>query len=87
MIDWDEAFEYLPGLTVELKSRPGVVDTVVGYDLTMVPPIWLKNDPCPRYPHELRVVSRSSVQACSLNADIASNQNQAGSNPGLLSIR
>jgi hypothetical protein len=66
-IDWDEAFEYLPGLTVELKSCPGKLDVVVGYDLTMVPPIWLEQDPCPRYPHELRTISCTQVQACTLN--------------------
>jgi hypothetical protein len=68
-IDWDEAFEYLPGLAVELKSCPGQFDTVVGYDLTMVPPIWLEHDPCPRYPHELRTISRAQVQACALQLD------------------
>jgi hypothetical protein len=88
IIDWDEAFEFLPGLTVELKSRPGVLDTVVGYDLMMVPPIWLENDPCPRYPHELRVVSRSSVQACTLGQDDSSSQSQPGGTASnLLSIR
>lgn len=65
-IDWNEAFEYAPGLLVELKSRPGVFDTIAGYDLTLVPPIWLENDPCPRYPHELKIVSRSQVKACDL---------------------
>ncbi|NJK60131.1 MAG: hypothetical protein HC918_07690 [Oscillatoriales cyanobacterium SM2_1_8] len=63
-IDWDEMFEYLPGTTVELKSRPGVFDQIDGYEATMVPPIWLKNDPRPRYPHELRIVSRQHVAAC-----------------------
>jgi hypothetical protein len=65
-IDWEEAFEYLPGLVVELKSRPGVFDAIAAYDLTMVPPIWLENDPRPRYPHELQIVSRERVQACEI---------------------
>lgn len=65
-IDWDEAFEFMPGLVVELKSQPGVIDTIAEYDLTMVPPIWLEHDPCPRYPHELQIVSRSKVKACDL---------------------
>ena len=65
-IDWEEAFEYLPGLVVELKSSPGVYDAIAAYDLTMVPPIWLEKDPRPRYPHELQIVSRERVQACQL---------------------
>lgn len=55
-MDWDEAREYQPGLTVELKSKPGFVDTIAAYEPMMVPPIWLTHDPRPRYPHELRVV-------------------------------
>lgn len=66
MIDWDEMFEYLPGTTVELKNRPGVVDQIDFYEAMMVPPVWLVNDPHPRYPHELRIISRQEVQACSL---------------------
>jgi hypothetical protein len=66
MIDWDEMFEYPPGTTVELKSRPGVIDRVDFYEAMMVPPIWLVNDPRPRYPHELRIVSRQGVQVCSV---------------------
>lgn len=58
-IDWDEVFEFQPGLIVEFKSRPGVFDTIASYEPMMVPPIWLVNDPCPRYPHELRVILRS----------------------------
>jgi len=27
------------------------------YEVMMVPPIWLENDPRPRYGHELRVVA------------------------------
>ena len=72
-IDWDEAFEYLQGTVVELKSQPGVLDTIVGYEAMMVPPIWLQNDPRPRYPHELRIVSRREVRACTLES-----QPQAG---------
>jgi hypothetical protein len=66
IIDWDEMFEYLPGTTVELKNRPGVVDQIDFYEAMMVPPIWLVNDPHPRYPHELQIISRQEVQACSL---------------------
>ena len=55
-LDWEEAFEYRAGLTVELKSQPGVLHTIAYYEVMMVPPIWLENDPRPRYPHELRVV-------------------------------
>jgi len=70
-IDWDEAFEYLPGSVVELTSQPGVVDTVAYYEPMMVPPIWLENDPRPRYPHELRILSRQEVQGCSLDSQFA----------------
>jgi hypothetical protein len=69
IIDWDEMFEYTPGTTVELKSRPGVVDQIDHYEATMVPPIWLVNDPRPRYPHELQIISRQGVQSCSVNKE------------------
>ena len=59
-VDWDEIFEYQPGFIVEFQSRPGVFDTIQEYEPMMVPPIWLVNDPCPRYPHELRVISRKT---------------------------
>jgi hypothetical protein len=55
-VDWQEALMYRPGQRVELKAQPGVFDTIASYEATMVPPIWLANDPKPRYPHELRVV-------------------------------
>lgn len=51
-----EALKYRPGQRVELKQRPGVVDTVAEYDPMMVPPIWLANDPQPRYPEELNLL-------------------------------
>jgi hypothetical protein len=66
MIDWDEMFEYLPGTIVELKGCPGVIDQIDYYEAMMVPPIWLVNDPHPRYPHELRIVSRQEVKICSV---------------------
>lgn len=53
-VDWEEAFMYRPGQKVELKSQPGTFDIVASYDPMMVPPIWLVNDPRPRYAHELR---------------------------------
>ncbi len=56
-MDWQEAFDYRSGVVVELKSQPGTYDTIAYYDSMMVPPVWLVNSPCPRYPHELRVVS------------------------------
>jgi hypothetical protein len=65
-IDWDELFEYLPGATVELIDQPGMTYTIEGYEATMVPPIWLVSDPRPRYPHELRIVSRQPAQVCEL---------------------
>jgi hypothetical protein len=65
-IDWDEMFEYLPGTVVELLDEPGVHYEIDGYEAVMVPPIWLKNNPCPRYPHELRIISRQTAQVCQL---------------------
>ena len=59
--DWEEAFEYRAGLTVELKSQPGILHTIAYYEVMMVPPIWLENDPRPRYAHELRVVLQPKV--------------------------
>lgn len=60
-LDWAEAFIYRSGTLVELKAKPGTVDTIASYDPTMVPPIELINDPRPRYPHELRLVLRVTV--------------------------
>jgi len=65
-IDWDEAFEYLPGTLVELKAQPGIVHTIDCYEPMMVPPIWLVDDPHPRYSHELRIVSHRNDRVCSL---------------------
>jgi hypothetical protein len=58
---WSEAVEmltYRSGQKVELKQRPGQIDTVIGYDPFMVPPVILANDPQPRYPEELTVISQ-----------------------------
>jgi hypothetical protein len=57
---WSEAREmamYRPGQKVEIKHRPGVIDTVIAYDPMMVPPVILATDPQPRYPEELILVS------------------------------
>jgi hypothetical protein len=76
-IDWQEIFEFQPGFIVELKSQPGVFDTVAAYEPMMVPPVWLKNDPCPRYPHELRVVFRSVDNITSpLQCELASTEKE-----------
>jgi hypothetical protein len=59
---WSEAREmttYRPGQKVELKQRPGIVDTVIAYDPMMVPPVILASDPQPRYPEELTSISQS----------------------------
>lgn len=56
-----EALQYRPGQRVELKQRPGLVDTIIEYDPMMVPPIWLANDPQPRYPEELNVLPQLVV--------------------------
>lgn len=55
-IEQEEAILFRPGQKVELKDRPGITDTIVEYDPMMVPPIWLANDPQPRYPEELRLI-------------------------------
>jgi hypothetical protein len=57
--DQQEAFRYRSGQRVELKANPGVVDVIAEYDPMMVPPIWLTNDPKPRYPHELNLLAKS----------------------------
>jgi hypothetical protein len=62
-VDWDEAFQYRPGQKVEFKAKPGTFDTIACYEPMMVPPIWLKNDPIPRYPHQLRVISIAVMDA------------------------
>lgn len=55
-VDRQESLEFRPGQKVELKNQPGVMDTIAEYDPMMVPPIWLANDPQPRYPEELTLV-------------------------------
>jgi hypothetical protein len=59
--DQEEALKYRPGQRVELKHRPGVVDIIAEYDPMMVPPIWLVNDPKPRYPEELTLLPRQVI--------------------------
>ena len=63
-VDWEEMFEYLPGMVVELCDRLGICHKIDYYEAMMVPPIWLVDDPLPRYPHELRIVSRQEAQVC-----------------------
>ena len=62
-IDWEEAFHYRAGQTVEVKAKPGVFDTIACYEAAMVPPVWLVNDPIPRYPHELRVIQHPILES------------------------
>ena len=57
---WSESQEmgmYRPGQKVELKHLPGIIDTIIAYDPSMVPPVILASDPQPRYPDELNLVS------------------------------
>jgi hypothetical protein len=61
--DQEEARQYRRGQMVELKASPGVVDAIAEYDPMMVPPIWLVNDPTPRYPEELTLIPRQVVRA------------------------
>lgn len=61
--NWNEGREkamYRPGQKVEVKHRPGIIDTVIAYDPSTVPPIVLQIDPQPRYPEELNLVSPST---------------------------
>ena len=59
--DHQEAHNYRPGQRVELKASPGQVDVITEYDPMMVPPIWLANDPKPRYPHELNLLGKPVI--------------------------
>ena len=61
-LDHQEELQYRAGASVQLKQRPGVVDIIAEYDPMMVPPIWLVNDPKPRYPEELELVSRPVLE-------------------------
>jgi hypothetical protein len=65
-LDWEEAWDYQPGFTVELKAEPGKLHMIESYDPMMVPPVWLADDPMPRYPHELKVISHQSQYVCPL---------------------
>jgi hypothetical protein len=66
-MDWDEMFEYRPGTVVELRRQPGRRYEIDRYQATLVPPIWLVDDPRPRYPHELRrILSRRQDRSCEL---------------------
>ncbi len=51
-----EAQQYIQGTPVELSKEPGKIYIVAEYDPMMVPPVWLVNDPRPRYPHELKLM-------------------------------
>jgi hypothetical protein len=63
--DWQETPAegsiYHPGQKVEVKHRPGTIDTVIAYDPMMVPPVILAIDPQPRYPEELTLVDRAGT--------------------------
>ncbi|HEY9632503.1 MAG TPA: hypothetical protein V6D14_03800 [Coleofasciculaceae cyanobacterium] len=61
--DQQEALRYRPGQRVELKATPGIVDVIAEYDPMMVPPIWLANDPKPRYAHELNLLPMSIMDS------------------------
>jgi hypothetical protein len=68
VIDWDEMFEYLPGTVVELREKLGVLYQIESYEGLMVPPIWLVGDPRPRYPSDLKIVSRQQIRVCELES-------------------
>ena len=69
-IDWEEAFMYWSGQKIELESQPGTFDIIASYEPMMVPPIWLVNDPRPRYAHELRVIADSDIDMSRLVAKL-----------------
>lgn len=69
-IDWEEAFMYRSGQKVELESQPGTFDIIASYESMMVPPIWLVNDPRPRYAHELQVISAPDIDMSRLVAKL-----------------
>jgi hypothetical protein len=71
-IDWEEAFMYRAGQKVELKSQPGTFDIIASYESMMVPPIWLVNDPRPRYAHELLVISSPDIDMSRIVAKLRS---------------
>ena len=56
-IERKEARQYAKGQPVELKQQPGQIYIIAEYDPMMVPPIWLKDDPMPHYPEELKLMS------------------------------
>jgi hypothetical protein len=63
-VTWSGAQEmavYRAGQKVAIKHRPGVTDTVIAYDPMMVPPVILANDPQPRYPEELILISQPAT--------------------------
>jgi len=59
--NWQEAFKYRPGQKVYVKYGSHAVDSIVSYDPMMVPPIVLANDPMPRYPEELELVTKPQI--------------------------
>jgi len=60
-----------PGTLVEPVDQPGIVHEIEGYEAMVVPPIWLKGDPRPRYPHDIRIISRQTAQLCQLQPALA----------------
>ncbi len=48
-----EARQYAKGKRVKLKDDLSQVYIIAEYDSSIVPPIWLENDPIPHYAHEL----------------------------------
>lgn len=72
-LEQEEAVVFHPGQQVQFKDRPGVVDTIAAYDPMMVPPIWLENDPQPRYPEELRIVKQTALSMGSVRVSANSN--------------
>lgn len=72
-VERQEAIAFHPGQRVEFKDRPGVTDTIAEYDPMMVPPIWLENDPQPRYPEELNIIQQPSLSVGSVKVSANTN--------------
>jgi hypothetical protein len=76
---WNEGREkaiYHPGQKVEVKHRPGIIDTVIAYDPSNVPPIVLEIDPQPRYPEELNLISPPRMVSNWLKSRFKATNNQ-----------
>lgn len=61
-VEGREERQYSKGKWVELKAHPGRVYRIEEYDSSMIPPIWLENNPMPHYAHELNLLSHPDAE-------------------------